>query len=95
MTKQFQTKKMAEEPGVQPTEIGARSEREGDSSKEANPILAKLTALMLIIPGIFLYIYILYIILFKLVYPGSFSPLLNAPKPANVAASARNTTNGE
>lgn len=83
---------MAEEPGVQPTEIGARSERERDGSKEASPVLEKLSALMLIVPGIFLYIYILYILLFKLVYPGSFSPLLNAPKPANFADAAINAT---
>ena len=86
---------MAEEPGVQPTEIGARSERERDGSKEASPVLEKLSALMLIVPGIFLYIYILYILLFKLVYPGSFSPLLNAPKPANFADAAINATASE
>ena len=84
-----------DEAGVQPAEIGARSEREGESSKETNPILAKFMALMLIIPGIFLYLYFLYIILFKLVYPGSFSPLLHAPRPVDDAASAGNTTRGE
>lgn len=37
---------------------------------------SKFTGLVLVIPGIILYIYILYIIFSILVYPGSFSPFM-------------------
>ena len=38
---------------------------------------SSITALLLVVPGIALYVYILYIIISKLVYPASFFPFTN------------------
>ena len=53
---------------------------------------SKLTALVLVVPGIVIYTYILYTMVSKLVYPGSFSPFASTPKPPPVID--RNTTGG-
>jgi len=37
---------------------------------------SKLTGLVLVVPGIVLYVYLLYIIFTTLVYPGSFAPFM-------------------
>lgn len=49
---------------------------DGLGGSQKGPKASKLTGLMLIIPAILLYIYILYIIFSILVYPGSFSPFM-------------------
>ena len=83
---------MADE-GMQPVEIGASSEQENDNgAKRPNSCLAKLTAVVLVVPGILLYIYILYIVISKLVYPSSFLPFLRA---SYVATPPANVTKGE
>ena len=58
--------------------------------KSAPP--SKLTALVLTVPGIVIYTYILYTMVSKLVYPGSFSPFASTPKPPQYID--RNTTGG-
>ena len=66
----------------------ARSQPEEDaysssrpSPVEGAPLPSRFTALVLTVPGIVIYTYILYTMISKLVYPGSFSPFSNAPRP--------------
>ena len=52
------------------------------SPVEGAPLPSRFTALVLTVPGIVIYTYILYTMISKLVYPGSFSPFSNAPRPS-------------
>ena len=79
-----------EESGVQPTEIGANSEQNGEDNKESSPCIAKMMAILLVVLGVGLYIYILYIAVSNLVFPCSFAPFLVSPMPK----AAENVTDG-
>lgn len=63
-----------EEPGI---EIGAHSDHNGEKKSDPSSCVQKFTALVLIILGAILYIYTLYIVISRLVYPGSISPLIS------------------
>lgn len=63
-----------EEPGI---EIGAHSDQNGEKKSDPSSCVQKFTALVLIILGAILYIYTLYIVISRLVYPGSISPLVS------------------
>ena len=63
----------------QPEEDAYSSSR--PSPVEGAPLPSRFTALVLTVPGIVIYTYILYTMISKLVYPGSFSPFSNAPRP--------------
>lgn len=59
----------------------------GYSRKSGSPSVEKsassrsrFTALVLTVPGIVIYAYILYTMVSKLAYPGSFSPFANSPR---------------
>ena len=57
-----------------------------ERTRRPNPILAKLTGLILVVPGIILYLYILYVAFAMLVYPGSVAPFTGASKPTSSKA---------
>lgn len=73
-----------EENGYQPVmaDEPTADAANGEASNRPNPVLAKLTAFALIVPGIVLYIYILYVACAMLVYPGSVSPFVTPPPVA-------------
>ena len=55
---------------------------------------SKFTGLVLIVPGIILYVYILYIMFSMLIYPGSFSPFMSRPSPPRIIGGNENITSG-
>lgn len=61
---------------------------------EQGPMASKFTGLVLIIPGIILYVYILYIMFSMLIYPGSFSPFMSRPSPLGIIGGNENVTLG-
>ena len=84
-----------------PTRRSARSQPDHDgahhdgmysfsrpSPVDGVPLPSRFTALVLTVPGIVIYTYILYTMISKLVYPGSFSPFSNAPRPPYYEANA-------
>ncbi len=76
---------------MQPAEIGAEMEESSERRQEPSPCVSKMVAVLLVLPGIVLYIYILYIVVSNLVFPGSLSPFLAQPVPS----SPENATSGE
>ena len=87
--------KMAEEGeprqrSVQPTgpEPVLSQDRDEEGGRNESTIFSKLFATMLILPGIVLYVYILYIVLANLLYPSSFAPFL----PHRASQKEENTT---
>ena len=72
----------------QPT--GEDSDNEVDVERPAeSTVMSKFYATLLVLPGIILYVYILYIVLANLLYPCSLAPFL----PGNSSASGVNTQN--
>lgn len=77
--KMADTSFVEEENGYQPVMADDATDAVNrEASSRPNPILAKLTALVLIIPAIVLYVYILYVAFAMLVYPGSVSPFVTS-----------------
>lgn len=72
---------------TQPTEEDSENERESESPVESS-VSSKLYATLFIVPGIVLYVYMLYIVLANLLYPSSLAPFM----PNN--SSANSTTKG-
>ncbi len=56
-----------------------RSRERVSTDDPSSRFSSNFTALMLVFPGIVLYIYILYIIVTKMVYPASFLPFTQPP----------------
>lgn len=61
---------------------------------QQGPSASKFTGLVLIIPGIILYVYILYIMFSMVIYPGSFSPFMSRPLPPRIIGGNENVTSG-
>lgn len=75
---------------------------DGDSSRSSNleehekgTMASRFIALVLIIPGIMMYVYILYIMFSKIIYPGSFSPFTSRSSPPRFSGDNDNNTIGE
>ena len=75
---------------VQPTgpEPVLSRDREEEGGRNESTFFSKLFATMLVLPGIILYVYILYIVLANLLYPSSFAPFL----PHRSSQKEENTT---
>ena len=87
------------EPPVTSEEVYHQRTQVNQTAHDNNegPLTSKLTALVLIVPGIGLYIYIIYILWSTLVYPGSFSPFVRqvSPAPSPPSSPPGNTTHGK
>ena len=80
---------------AQPTSQDSDTEDDGDRARSTAS--SKLFATMLVLPGIFLYVYILYIVLANLLYPCSLAPFLsrNSSSTKDTDSDAHNTGLGE
>ncbi len=85
-------KKMAatEEAGFLQPELVEEESSEGRQA-ETSPCASKMVAVLLVLPGIVLYVYILYVVVSSLVFPGSLSPFLAPPAVSEL----ENATTGE
>lgn len=59
----------------EPERVPAEETSEG-RQQDTNPCVSKMVAVLLVLPGIVLYVYILYIVVSSLVFPGSLAPFL-------------------
>lgn len=59
-----------------------------DAEEPSSPCAANFTALWLVIPGLGLYVYILFTMFSKLVYPASFQPFMEQLPPELLSPAA-------